>query len=106
MNRCRRGALALGLTLLSTPVAGAEDAALERVRALLARAPLVDGHNDLPWTLRERFGGDLAKVDLEKRGATVDTDLPRLREGGVSAQFWSALVKQIHITIPVIANSG
>ena len=57
----------------------AEDEALVRARALLDRVPLVDGHNDLPWTLRETFGSDLSKVDLRKRGATVDTDIPRLR---------------------------
>ena len=35
-----------------------------RIDRVLARTPLVDGHNDLPWEIRERFGGDLAKVDL------------------------------------------
>jgi membrane dipeptidase len=70
----------------------AEDAALVRARALLERVPLVDGHNDLPWTLRETFGGDLSRVDLRKRGATVDTDIPRLREGRVSGQFWSVYI--------------
>jgi len=70
----------------------AEDAALVRARALLERVPLVDGHNDLPWTLRETAAGDLSKVDLRKRGATVDTDIPRLREGRVSGQFWSVFI--------------
>ena len=55
-----------------------------RARALLDRVGLVDGHNDLPWTLRETFESDLSRVDLRKRGATVDTDIPRLREGRVS----------------------
>ena len=77
-----------------TPAASlvAEDAALVRARALLDRVPLVDGHNDLPWTLREVFEGDLSRVDLRKRGATVDTDIPRLREGRVSGQFWSVFI--------------
>jgi membrane dipeptidase len=70
----------------------AEDAALTRARALLDKVPLIDTHNDLPWTLRERFASDLSRVDLRKRGATVDTDIPRLREGRVSAQFWSVFV--------------
>ena len=65
----------------------AEDAALARARALLERVPLIDGHNDLPWTLREAFASDLSRVDLHQRGATVDTDIPRLREGRVSGQF-------------------
>ena len=72
--------------------APAEDAALRKARALLDRVGLVDGHNDLPWTLRETFGGDLSRVDLRQRGATVDTDIPRLREGRVSAQFWSVFI--------------
>ena len=77
-------AVALALSAAASPLV-AEDAALARARALLERVPLVDGHNDLPWTLREAFGSDLARVDLRKRGATVDTDIPRLREGRVPA---------------------
>ena len=76
---------------VTTPVR-AEDAALVKARALLDRVGLIDGHNDLPWTVRENFGGDLSKVDLRKRGATVDTDIPRLREGRVSGQFWSVFI--------------
>lgn len=70
----------------------AEDAVLVRARALLDRVGLVDGHNDLPWTLRETFESDLSRVDLRKRGATIDTDIPRLREGRVSGQFWSVFI--------------
>jgi membrane dipeptidase len=90
MSRHLTVALTLGLCA-AAPLA-AEDAALSRARALLERVPLVDGHNDLPGTLREAFGSDLARVDLRKRGATVDTDIPRLREGRVSAQFWSVFI--------------
>jgi membrane dipeptidase len=68
------------------------DPALSKARALLDRVGLVDGHNDLPWTLRERFGSDLSRVDLRQRGATVDTDIPRLREGRVAGQFWSVFI--------------
>src|SRR6187401_253155 len=85
--------LVAALTLACVPVPLlAEDAALARARALLDRVGLVDGHNDLPGTLREAFGSDLSKVDLRKRGATVDTDIPRLREGRVSGQFWSVFI--------------
>ena len=42
----------------------AEDAALVRARALLDKVPLVDGHNDLPWTLREGSASDLTRIDL------------------------------------------
>src|SRR4029079_8150260 len=75
-----------------TPPLFAEDVALVRARALLDRVGLVDGHNDLPWTLRETFESELSRVDLRKRGATVDTDIPRLREGRVAVHFWSVFI--------------
>jgi membrane dipeptidase len=84
-------AVALVLAAATLPVV-AGDGALERARALLAKAPLIDGHNDLPWTLREQFAGDLSRAGLRRRGATVDTDIPRLREGLVSGQFWSVYI--------------
>jgi membrane dipeptidase len=60
-------------------------------RAILSRFPLIDGHNDLPWEIRENFG-DLDQVDLAGRVATTHTDIPRLVEGGVGGQFWSVFV--------------
>ena len=81
----------LALVVAARSLVG-QDPALARARTLLAKVPLIDGHNDLPWTLRESFGADLARVDLRKRGATVDTDIPRLREGRVSGQFWSVYI--------------
>ena len=83
--------IALALSSVAMPLV-AQDAVLERARLLLSNVPLIDGHNDLPWTLRESFAGDLSRVDLRARGATVDTDIPRLREGLVSAQFWSVFI--------------
>lgn len=65
---------------------------LDRARRLLARHPLVDGHNDLPWEAREQVGYDFDRLDLATRLTTTCTDLPRLREGGVGAQFWSVFV--------------
>jgi membrane dipeptidase len=53
---------------------------------------VLDGHNDLPWTLRERCGYDLGAVDLRHGEPSVHTDLPRLRAGGVTGQFWSVYV--------------
>ncbi len=70
-----------------------EDAALARARALLKRAILIDGHNDLPWAIRESdtAPNDVAAYDL--RSTTPgDTDLARLRAGGVGGQFWSVYV--------------
>ncbi|MFB7360570.1 dipeptidase [Streptomyces hydrogenans] len=66
---------------------------LAEARALLAEAPVVDGHNDLPWALRQQCGYDLDKLDIAgDRSATLHTDLARLRAGGVGAQFWSVYV--------------
>ena len=64
---------------------------------MLARFPLIDGHNDLPWALRERAGrngGDLSHLafDLDTPAAGLHTDLPRLAAGRVGAQFWSVYV--------------
>ena len=63
--------------------------ATEHVRELLRSAPLVDGHNDLAWAHRELAGYDLDAVDIAEPQARLHTDLPRLRRGGVGAQFWS-----------------
>ncbi|HWB09285.1 MAG TPA: dipeptidase [Pirellulales bacterium] len=57
------------------------------------RSALVfDGHNDLPWKLRDEFGGSLDKCDLTHPQPKLQTDIPRLRRGGVGAQFWSVYV--------------
>lgn len=75
------------------PSADADD--LRRARALLARHPLVDGHNDLPWTIRKYRAapGDLDAYDLRRTAPSPgQTDLPRLRAGGVGGQFWSVYV--------------
>jgi membrane dipeptidase len=66
---------------------------LALARAMLSRFPLIDGHNDLPWELRENFGGlDTDRVDLAGRVTGTHTDIPRLVEGGVGGQFWSVYV--------------
>jgi len=51
-----------------------------------------DGHNDLPWAMRELCGYDLEAVDLGGGEKRLQTDLPRLVEGRVGAQFWSVFV--------------
>jgi membrane dipeptidase len=63
-----------------------------RARALLVRSPLVDGHNDLPFAMRLRAGYDLDKLDISRPAPDLQTDIPRLRQGGVGAQFWSVYV--------------
>ncbi|MEU2248184.1 dipeptidase [Streptomyces sp. NPDC019224] len=67
---------------------------LDRARELLAEYPVVDGHNDLPWALREQVRYDLAARDIATdQSAHLHTDIPRLRAGGVGAQFWSVYVR-------------
>jgi membrane dipeptidase len=61
-------------------------------RELLSRHPLVDGHNDLPWAIRDEFGGDPVRARLAEPVPQTQTDLPRLATGGVGAQFWSVYV--------------
>ncbi|MFI8238733.1 dipeptidase [Streptomyces sp. NPDC085866] len=66
---------------------------LDDARALLREFPVVDGHNDLPYALRKQVRYDLDALDLAaSQRASLHTDLPRLREGGVGAQYWSVYV--------------
>jgi membrane dipeptidase len=57
---------------------------------------VIDGHNDLPWQYEKRFDNRLSPLDVSERQDEWDpplhTDLPRLREGGVGAQFWSVYI--------------
>ncbi len=55
-------------------------------------AIVIDGHNDLPYKLREKADGFSRRLDIAKPQPTLHTDIPRLRKGGVGAQFWSAYV--------------
>ena len=72
-----------------------------RVDQVLLQTPLIDGHNDLPWEIRERFKSDLSAVNLaadtshlrlQPGQAALMTDIPRLRAGHVGAQFWSVWI--------------
>lgn len=68
----------------------AADPVAVALRALSA-TPVIDGHNDFPSQVLER-GGSLDLVDLARPQPSLHTDLARLREGHVGAQFWSAYV--------------
>jgi len=88
---------AVALAALSGPAVaqGADPATETRVREILRTTPLIDGHNDLPWALREGFGNDPHAVDLTanlEASTVLHTDIPRLRAGGVGGQFWSVYV--------------
>jgi membrane dipeptidase len=68
------------------------DPLVERARRLLRETPVVDGHNDYPWEVRQRAQGDITKLDLRVPQPAIMTDLPRLKAGGVGGQFWSVYV--------------
>ena len=65
---------------------------LDLAREVLARHPIIDGHNDLPFEMRDLVGYDLTQYPLDQRQSRNQTDLPRLAEGGVGGQFWSVFV--------------
>ena len=87
--------LALAFAAVTSPLAAQMDsaAALAHARAILSSSPLIDGHNDLPWVIREQKNApmDVAAYDLSKP-TTGMTDLARLRQGLVAGQFWSLYV--------------
>lgn len=61
-------------------------------RSALAESLVFDGHNDLPWALRQKFDSHVEEIDLSQYQPRLHTDIPRLREGRVGAQFWSVFV--------------
>jgi len=91
--------------ILVTAVTGAAAAALDaqtpspsqadiaRARRVLSTTPLIDGHNDLPWVIRESKTAprDVEAYDLRKKAPGM-TDLDRLKKGMVGAQFWSIYI--------------
>ncbi|MGH8138059.1 MAG: dipeptidase [Steroidobacteraceae bacterium] len=92
--------LGLLLAVASRGIAAGPDYQ-DRIAKVLKRTPLIDGHNDLPWEIRERWHGRLSAIDLMSDtsrlpppadGAPLMTDIPRLRAGMVGGQFWSVWV--------------
>ena len=80
------------LLTAAAPAMAQDEAAARRI---LERTPLIDGHNDLPWALRQQHGNDPFAVDLTVNldaSTALHTDIPRLRAGGVGGQFWSVYV--------------
>jgi len=64
----------------------------QRISDLLASHPVWDGHNDLPWAAREQVAYDLDRLDIGSEVPSTHTDIPRMRRGGMGAQFWSVYV--------------
>ncbi len=91
----------LGVMLCVPFSARAADDYQHRLEQVLLQTPLIDGHNDLPWEIRDRFKSDFAAIDLRSDTSRLAvgadqtplmTDIPRLRAGMVGAQFWSVWI--------------
>ena len=87
--------LVLSLIVLSPNLmpASAQETLTQRIERILSQVPLIDGHNDLPGQIRDiqTPEGDVGLYDL-RQATSGDTDIPRLRQGLVGAQFWSVHV--------------
>ncbi|QDT92424.1 dipeptidase [Gimesia algae] len=64
----------------------------DRARKLHQQCLVIDGHNDLPWALREKAASSFKQADIAEPQPQFHTDIPRLKQGNVGAQFWSAYV--------------
>jgi membrane dipeptidase len=94
MNEIGR-ALVVSLVLLGGVVFADERPLVvvgDEARRIHAESFVFDGHNDLPWKVRSTGAGRLQAVDLAAGVAGFATDIPRLRQGNVAAQFWSVYV--------------
>jgi membrane dipeptidase len=92
MNRIALAALiVLPVAALSRQPA-ADRALLDHARALHRQVPLIDGHNDYPWALREKAQRNPDRLDMSGPQPSIMTDIPRLKAGGVGGQFWSVYV--------------
>ena len=87
--------LALGL-LLATPAAAqpVDRATQARIDRLLRTTPLIDGHNDLPWELRQSRGSSVAGLasGTDRGDKPLMTDMARLRSGRLGGQYWSVYI--------------
>jgi membrane dipeptidase len=92
----RLAALCLAAVLLAAPAAAQpiNPPTQKRIDRILKRTPLIDGHNDLPWELRENHASSVANLAVDRGSGDkpLMTDIPRLRQGRVGGQFWSVYI--------------
>ena len=81
------------LSIMAVPAIAQSDPHMELARRVLRSTPLIDGHNDLPWAIRQSTlaRGDADAYDLRTRAAG-HTDLARLKTGMLGGQFWSVYI--------------
>jgi membrane dipeptidase len=81
------------IPLFAQPI---DEATRARIERILRQTPLVDGHNDLPWEYAQRVQNQIDRIDIAQDLSSMEkaphTDIPRLKRGGVGAQFWSVYV--------------
>lgn len=86
----------LPLLLLAAQAPAPSAADIARAERVLARTPIIDGHNDLPWEIRDGHHAAVEAVDLtadtSRIAPPLQTDLPRLAKGHVGGQFWSVWI--------------
>jgi membrane dipeptidase len=67
-----------------------------RINKVLAQTPVIDGHNDLPWELHEKYGDNAREISLTGSAGTPiiqqQTDIARMRAGHMGGQFWSVWI--------------
>ncbi|AMV36287.1 dipeptidase [Planctomyces sp. SH-PL62] len=89
-------ALAGGTRAEEPSTASAPPPVSERALAVHAAGMLFDGHNDFPWLMRAENDLGMTKFDFAKQVDVGQTDIPRLRKGGLKAQFWSVYIPSEH----------
>ncbi|MGZ8997936.1 MAG: dipeptidase [Allosphingosinicella sp.] len=91
-----RLALTLSCAFLAVPAVAAWQGSEQRVERVLRDTPVIDGHNDLPWEIRDAYDQWRQPLQLEADTSALphplQTDLPRLKQGHVGAQFWSVWI--------------
>ncbi|MFP5328749.1 MAG: dipeptidase [Alphaproteobacteria bacterium] len=96
MIRMKKWLFGLGLAALaaSAGAQGVDSKTMARIDRILKRTPLIDGHNDLPWALREDHSSEVGGLQsgTDRREKPLMTDIKRLRAGRVGGQFWSVYI--------------
>ena len=94
-ERTRIVAVAAALLIATPAVAQPIPPSVQkRIDRILKRTPLIDGHNDLPWALREdhKQSVDGLESGTDRREPPLMTDMERMRQGRVGGQFWSVYI--------------
>ena len=97
MKRLIQASLAVAILSGAIPAAQAQpiDSRVQaRIDRILKRTPLIDGHNDLPWAIRQDHGQTVEGLEsgTDKRAKPLHTDMQRMRAGRVGGQFWSVYI--------------